>query len=230
MKRFLIFTLILSFSSCQSMRLLSGKPSAADVDLAVRQLMSSSVFQAITTLGSLQSENPEMLLPEELRPVLQTLRLAGYGNQIDNISQQLASYSGVAMSELREVLRESIAETSFSDGAAILMGGQNTAVQVLRNNSVPVVQRRYSSLLEEQLKNTDIPTYFPIAANAYNLFAREKIPTQVGDFLAVKAVDVVFTMAGHREQELRNSPRELGEDAAIRALQYYQKQQQKQQR
>jgi hypothetical protein len=213
------------FSSCAGLKK-NVKPSDLENVAALRDLLNSSTFSAIKTLSQLSSNNPETLLPPEIAPVLQTLRNLGMAEEIDKISVEIGAISKLVLDESQVILADAINQTKFNDALAAVVGGQDAATQVLRNNMKISVKNRYSSLIDQQLEEHDINTYWPLAQNAYNLFSRKKIEGSLSDIMAEAMVDVIFTAMGKQETELRNNPSQIGTDVAMKVFTYYQKQQQ----
>lgn len=220
-----LFVFVLFLSSCGVLNK-NVKPSDLENVAALRDLLNSSTFRAIKTLSQLSGENPETLLPPEIAPVLQQLRMLGMGEEIEKVTAQIGSISKLALDESQIILADAINQTKFNDALAVVVGGQDAATQVLRNNMKISVKNRYSSLIDQQLEEHDINTYWPLAQNAYNLFSRKKIEGSLSDIMAEAMVDVVFTAMGKQETELRNNPSQIGTDVAMKVFTYYQKQQQ----
>jgi hypothetical protein len=84
-----------------------------------------------------------------------------------------------------------------------------------------VVKKRYSAALDAQLSKTDVKTYWPLAANAYNLFATNKVNPNLSDFLAEKAVDALFLAMGKEEKEIRKDPASIGSAVVNKVWDYY---------
>jgi len=213
------------FASCAGLKN-NLKPTDIENVAALRDLLNSSTFRAIKTLSQLSSNSPEALLPPEVAPVLQTLRTLGMAEQIDKISAEIGNISKLALDESQIILADAVNQIKFNDALAVVLGGQDAATQVLRNNMKISVKNRYSTMIDAQLDAHEINTYWPMAQGAYNLFARNKINGSLSDIMAETMVDVVFTAMGKQETELRNNPQQIGTDVAMKVFTYYQKQQQ----
>ena len=86
-----------------------------------------------------------------------------------------------------------------------------------------VVRRKYAERLDTELGKTEATKYWPIAAGAYNIFAKDKIDSSLSNFLADRAVDGVFLAIGHEEQEIRKDYKSLGKAVVTKVFDYYTK-------
>lgn len=201
----------------------SLKPSDLENIAALRDLLNSSAFRALNTLSKLNSENPYAALPSEFQPVIGHLKTLGMGEEIDRITNDISRIIGVMLDEANIIMADAIKEVKFNDTAAIILGGQDAATQVLRNNMKIFVKNRYRGQLNQMLYEHDINTYWPMAARVYNTFSRNKIDSNLSDLLSETAVDAIFMAMGKQETELRNDPKQIGTDVALKVFEYYEK-------
>ncbi|HMQ07967.1 MAG TPA: DUF4197 domain-containing protein [Saprospiraceae bacterium] len=219
-------SLILSFLvlfSCDSLKQFALKPTHLEVVQALREVLNSSAFRAVSSLKQIHAEGPEVLLPEEFRPVIGTLRSLGLSGEIDKVTGQIGNASLFVLNESTALMEDAIRQVDFGDAVAIVTGGRDAATQVLKNNMYISVKNRYSAMLEEELGKTDALRYWPMAVNAYNLFSSNKMNVSLPDFMAEKAVDILFASMGHQEVEIRNDYASLGKAVVTKVFDYYTK-------
>lgn len=197
------------------------KPTNLETITALRNILDSSTFKAIKTLRTLDQGGVESVLPPELAPVLDGLKTAGLGGEIDNIEKKIASASKVALAESEVLLSESVKNIKFTDAAAVVLGGEDAATGVLKRVMYETVRERYSAQISEQLGDTEVEQYWPIAAGAYNLFSSNKVDGSLPDFLAERAVDVLFLTIGKREKAIRSDYKSLGDQVVNKVFDYY---------
>jgi len=70
---------------------------------------------------------------------------------------------------------------------------------------------------------TDALKYWPIAAGAYNMFAKNKVDGELSDFLAERAVDGLFLAVGKQEAKARHDYKALGNSVVTKVFDYYTK-------
>jgi hypothetical protein len=189
---------------------------------ALKEVLNSSTFRAISSLKNLHEEGPESMLPEEFQPVIGKLRSLGLGGEIDNVTSQIGNVSGLVLSESQGIVTDAIKEVDFADAVSVVLGGEDAATQVLKQAMYASVRNRYSARLDQELQKTNALTYWPMAAGAYNLFAENKINSSLSDFLAERAVDALFITMGKEEAVIRKNPSSLGKSVVTKVFDYYQ--------
>ena len=218
-----VFITILLFSSCSTLNQLNLKPSGLETVLALQEILNSSTFKAIRKLSKLHSEDPTQALPVEFKTIIDGLKVLGYGKEITKITTQVGQISGIVLNESEGIIKESVKELDFGDAVSIVTGGKDTASQVLKNNMKSVVRRRYSDRLGAEFDKTEVNKYWPIAAGAYNIFAKNKVDVSLSNFMADRAVDGIFLAIGHEEQEIRKDYKSLGISVVNKVFDYYTK-------
>lgn len=214
---------LMMFTSCDVLNQLNLQPSNMEIISALRQVLNSSTFKTISKLKKVNDQGVAGLLPEELKPVLGTLNKLGLGNEINKVQGHIQKASGVALKESEGIMKDAISNLSFTDAAAVVMGGKDAATQVLKKAMYASVKKRYSSKLDAELAKTDVGQYWPMAVGAYNMFGSKKIDGKLSDFLAEKAVDGLFMTMGNQEAEIRKDYNSLGSAVVSKVFDYYTK-------
>jgi len=210
------------FTSCSTVNSLLMKPTSLETIMAVKEVLNSSAFKAIKTFSKLNSDQGVMaILPEELAPVLNTLKTLGMGEDVEKITQKIGEISALVVDESSGIMKDAISEVKFSDAVSIVIGGEDAATQVLREAMYGSVKKRYSEKLDVELNNAEVTPYWEMATGTYNLFAKKKVDTNLSDFLAERAVDGVFLAMGKEEKEIRRDPASLGKAVVTKVFDYY---------
>jgi len=219
----LLFAFLFFLPSCGTMKQLGLAPTSFETISAVREVLNGSAFKAIRTLQKLNKSGVAGLLPEQLQPVLGTMKTLGLGKEIETITKQIGNISGKVASESGGIMKDAIKEVKFDDAVAIVLGGENAATQVLKQAMYGSVKKRYSSQLDSELAKTDALQYWPMAAGAYNLFAKKKVDGKLSDFIAERSVDALFLTMGKEESKIRKDPKSLGKNVVTKVFDYYAK-------
>lgn len=228
MKKALILLIALATlgSSCATLGALGIKPTNLETVLALKNILNSSTFKALKTLKTLNDDGVAGLLPQELQPVLGTMRTLGYGNEVDKVTSQISSISALVLDESEGIMSEAIREVSFGDAVSVVLGGEDAATEVLRQAMYGAVKTRYSSRIDQELQGTEAAQYWPLATGAYNMFSSNKIDANLSDFMAERVVDAVFLAMGKEEKEIRSNYEVLGDQVVNKVFDYYTKRQQ----
>lgn len=222
MHRIAAFLLIIFCSSaCNILSGLGVEPSALETAVALRKVLDSSTFKTLKTLKQVNDEGIEGALPDELSTVLKGLRTLGVGGEVDAVTRQIEQATRVALVETEGTISDAIKTLRFKDAAAIALGGGDAATTVLREALYATVKQRYSQKIDAQLDRTEAKQYWPMAASAYNLFAKRKVQNDLSDYLAERAVDVVFLTIGKEERQTRANYRQMGDQLVNKVFDYY---------
>ena len=212
---------IFSFSSCAIVKDLGLKPTQLETVMALKDILNSSSFKALNTLKNVNDKGIEGTLPPEVGSVLNALRTIGYGNQIDQVKRSIGKASQLMLTESEGIMSDAIQELKFTDAVAVVLGGEDAATGVLKRAMYDTVKNRYSARLEQELGKTEVLDYWPLAANAYNLFAKNKIDNSLSDFLAERSVDALFLTMGKQEASIRTDYQSLGSSVVTKVFDYY---------
>lgn len=222
MKR-IIFPLLITFTlaSCATVQQLLTEPTAWETVSALKKVLNSSAFKTIDKLAQVNESGVESLLPDDLKPVLATLKTLGLSDEIDQATKAISAASGVALVESKGIVQDAIKEVKFEDAASVVLGGENAATVLMKNAMYGAVKKRYSEKLDVELSKSEAPKYWPMAQSAYNIFAKKKINGSLSDFLAERAVDALFIGMGKEEAVIRQNPNALGDAVVSKVFDYY---------
>ncbi len=218
-----ILTLSIITSSCSTLGQMALKPSTWETISAVKDLLNSSTFKALSKLQKLSTNGIEGVLPKEIQPVLATLKTLGLGQEVDKATKVIGDASSLVLKESTTLFADAIKEVDLGDAVSIVLGGKDAATQVLKNAMKVAVKKRYSAAIATQLDKTDVNKYWPMAAGAYNAFSKNKVNTNLSDMMAEQAVEAVFLTMGQEETELRKDPVSIGTAVATKVFDYYTK-------
>lgn len=228
MKKALLILLAIATlgSSCATLGALGLKPTNLETVMALKNILNSSTFRALKSLKTLNDDGVTGLLPAELQPVLGTMKTLGYGNEVDKVTSQISSISGLVLNESEGIMADAIKNVSFGDAVSVVLGGEDAATEVLRQAMYGAVKTRYSSRIDQQLQGTEAAQYWPLATGAYNMFSSNKVDGNLSDFMAERVVDAVFLAMGKEEKQIRSNYEVLGDQVVNKVFDYYTKTQQ----
>lgn len=197
------------------------KPTNLETVMALKNILDSSSFRALKKLKTTTDDGIAGVLPPEVNSVLKTLKTLGYGNEVDKVTNSISSASKLMLNESEGIINDAISEVKFTDAVAVVLGGEDAATNVLKRTMYDTVKKRYSTRIEQELGKTEALTYWPIAATAYNVFAKQKVNSSLPDFLAERSVDAVFLAMGKQEASIRTDYKSLGNSVVTKVFDYY---------
>lgn len=212
---------ILVLSSCSTLNNINLAPSNLEALNALKSVLNSSTYRALDGLSNASNNGIEAILPDELKPVLATLKTLGLGDELNNLNKSISKVSGAAVNESEGIMKDAISELKISDAASVILGGEDAASIVLKNAMYGAVTKRYASKLDQELAKVPEVKYWDTAVTAYNLFSKNKINDNLSDFLAKRAVDAMFIAIGKEEAVIRKNPNSLNDPLVTRVFDYY---------
>lgn len=223
MKKLIVLAFVASFglASCSTLQSILAEPTNLETVTALREVLNSSAFRAISSLKKLNDGNIEGVLPNEIKPVLATLKTLGLSGEVDKITKTIGDVSALVAEESTGLMTDAIKQVDFVDAVSIVVGGEDAATQVLKKAMYGAVKTRYSERLDGELNKTEIPKYWPMAQSAYNMFSKDKIEGNLSDYLAERAVDAMFLTMGKEETKIRQDPAQLGKTVVTKVFDYY---------
>lgn len=214
---------IFLLTSCNTLNNINLAPSNLEALNAVKSVLNSSAFKALDGLANASDQGLEAVLPDELKPVLATLKTLGLGKELKSLNKSISNVSGVALNESEGIMKDAISELKLSDAASVILGGEDAASIVLKNAMYGAVTKRYTNKIDQELAKVPETKYWDTAVTAYNLFAKNKIEDNLSDFLAKRAVDAMFIAIGKEEAVIRKNPSSINDPLVTRVFDYYKK-------
>jgi len=211
----------IGLSACSTVKNLLVEPSASETIAALKSILQSSAGKAVNAFKTIKQG--EDALPDELKPVLATLKTLGLEDQIDDVEKAVVDASAVAAVESEAIIRDAIKEVKFSDAVSVVLGGEDAATQVLKSAMYSTIKNRYSERLESELNKKDVTKYWPMATSAYNLFAKEKVNGNLSDYISERAVDALFVGIAAEEKIIRGDYTKMGNAVVTKVFDYYTK-------
>jgi len=207
--------------SCTTLQNLVTAPSGLETLTAVKEVLNSSAFKSLDKLAAVSNEGLIGVLPDEVKPIVNTLKTLGLGKELDELDQKVAKASGAVLFEGKGLMADAIKEFKPADAVAIVTGQEDAATIALKNAMYGAVKNRYSARLDNKLSEIPETKHWETALSTYNLFAKNKIEGSLSDFIAERAVDAVFIGMGKEEAVIRKDPASIGKDVVTRVFDYY---------
>lgn len=222
-----LFIIALILPGCSALKQLGIEPTALETLTALRNVLDSSAFKAVKTLGKMKTGGVESVVPKEVAAVLGQLSKLGLGDDIDKVAKKVGEASALVAEEGGIIMKDAIKEVKFDDAVAIVVHGEDAATQALRHAMYGSVKKRYTERLDAEFEKIPETQYWDAAKGAYNLFSKDKVEGGLSDFVAERAVDAMFIAMGKEERKIRKDPASLGKAVVTKVFDYYQKKQNK---
>lgn len=233
-KTFMIFTAILSLTSCSELMQIASSVGTVNTTLPVTNtenisgLKSSLNVGIENAVGLLGIENGfyndavlKLLLPPEAQPIIDNLKLIPGGD--DLVNKAILSLNRAAEDAVKEatpIFKKAITSMTISDATNILFGANNAATEYLRKTTYSELSSAFSPKVKESLAkplvlnvstneswNALTSNYNKVASSAVGTIAGLKtVNVNLEQYVTEKALDALFTKVAAEEKAIRTDP------------------------
>jgi len=148
----------------------------------------------------------KILMPEEAKKVESSLRSMGMGNMVDKAILSMNRAAEDAASGVGNIFWNSIKQMSVTDGLQILRGGDFAATDYLKQTTTSELTDKFRPVIEASLTKVDATKYWEDIFSKYNMFAANKVNTDLTAYVTERALSGLFYNIGLEEQKIRKDP------------------------
>lgn len=210
MPRYLTILFSLLFS-LQAQALSLADISNADATGGLRDALIQAAGTAVGSLGKTDGflGNPKVKipLPDNLRKVEKVMRLAGMGNQADELVTSMNHAAEAAVPEAKALLVESVKNMSVEDAKGILTGGDNAATKYFKKTTAKPLAEKFLPIVKKATEKVSLAQQynkFAGAAASYGLVKNDQATLE--QYVTQKALDGLYTMMAEEEKAIRKNP------------------------
>jgi hypothetical protein len=221
MKKILILSLILSFSSyaqvketlAQKLTKLSTQlTGVGGVDIAsgLKEALNKGITQQVSKLtaedGFYKNEAVKILMPEELQKVDATLRKIGLGSLADEGIKVLNRAAEDAVKEATPIFVTAVKNMSFTDAKNILLGNESAATTYLQKGTNTALYAKFNPVIKSSFEKVGADVVWKNIINKYNTIPLvRKVNPDLTDYTTNQALVGVFKMIAVEEKDIRTN-------------------------
>lgn len=178
---------------------------------ALKEALSSGVQQASAKLSAMNGYygNPliRILMPDEAKPVVNTLQRIGLGYLVDSAVLAMNRAAEKAASKAAPIFLHAIQQMQIEDAIQIVKGTDTAATAYLRKTTYTGLQQAFRPVIDSSLQQTGATQWWEKIFQAYNKvpFTR-KINPDLGGYVTDRALQGLFFTLGKEEQQIRAHP------------------------
>jgi hypothetical protein len=179
--------------------------------LALKEALSTGVQQASSQLATLNGYygNPliRILMPDEARPVVNSLQRIGLGYMVDSAVLAMNRAAEQAASKAAPIFLQAIQHMQLQDALQILKGSDTAATAYLRQTTYADLKRAFQPVIDSSLQQTGATSWWEKIFTAYNKipFTR-KINPDLPGYVTDRALQGLFLTIGEEEKKIRTHP------------------------
>lgn len=219
MKKLFFIALIFLLTGCADLqKVLSSLPSptssssSSQIDIAgglreaLKKGVSAQVTKLMVTDGFYNNQLVRILLPDELKKVDQALRNIGLGSLADKGIKLLNTAASDAVKEATPIFVNAITSMSFNDARGILMGGQESATQYLKNTTSSALYSKFFPVVKNSFSKVGADVVWKEIITKYNSIPLvTKVNPDLNNYVTNKAMEGVFKMIAIEEKNIRTN-------------------------
>ena len=136
-----------------------------------------------------------------------TLRGLGLNKLCDNVILSLNRAAEDAAKEAKPIFVNAIKQMSIKDASNILLGANDAATQYFKQKTTDSLSQKFRPVIDNSLEKTGAKQYYTQAASAYNKipFSRNKVDTDIVNYVTQKAISGLFTEVALQELQIRSN-------------------------
>lgn len=219
MKKIYFIVIIFLLTGCADLqKVLSSLPSptststSSQIDIAgglkeaLKKGVSAQVTKLMVTDGFYNNQLVRILLPDELKKVDQALRNLGLGALADKGIKMLNTAASDAVKEATPIFVNAITSMTFNDARGILMGGQESATQYLKNTTSSALYSKFFPVVKNSFSKVGADVVWREIITKYNSIPLvTKVNPDLNNYVTNKAMEGVFKMIAIEEKNIRTN-------------------------
>lgn len=149
----------------------------------------------------------KILLPEKYQTVEKGLRLAGYGQKVDEFILSMNRAAEAAAPKARDIFVDAISGMSFEDARQILNGGETAATEFFKHRTSRSLYAAFRPVVDNTLNEVGtVRKYKDMTKTVRQLPFIKSEMLDVGDYVTDKALNGLFIILAEEERQIRANP------------------------
>ena len=192
--------------------------SNADAAAGLRAALERGAASAVDLLGKpdgfLGNPKVRIPLPKWLEKSQKLLKLAGYGDQVDELNVSMNRAAEAAVPEAKALLVGAVKKLTVKDAQRILGGGDTAVTEFFAEKTrLPLGERFLPIVTRATEKVGAARRYNSLATRASSLGLVKGDDANLQRYVTGKALDGLYAMIGEEERRIRQDP--VGTGSAI---------------
>jgi hypothetical protein len=213
MKKYILLLLIaiplsVQFQSCSHLSKLGLVPSELEMITGLKEALSQGMFASFDAFANPKA-NPllQFAFPGEAAQIEKNLRDLGLGQVIDQATGKLTRAMGSAVTAAKPMFINSIKQLTVKDAINILVtDNPHAATDYFKRTNQTMLMSAFRPIVDSTVKIEGADRDYQRLAAAYNAipFTRQKLETNLTDFIAARAIDGMMLVIANEEENIRN--------------------------
>ena len=157
--------------------------------------------------GYLKNEAIKILLPEKLQQMDKTLRMIGFGPQIDEFVVSMNRSAEQAAPLAKPIFKDAVTEMTFQDGKKILNGGDTAATDYFKEKTKGKLAEAFKPKVAQAMDKVGVAAQYKSLVGQYTSLPFINVePFDLDNYVVDKSLDGLFYTLAQEEQKIRADP------------------------
>ncbi len=168
----------------------------------------NAVKELSATDGYFGNKAVKILLPENIRKIEKALRLAGYGNEVDDFILSMNRAAEKAAPKAADIFAGAIRKMTFDDARKILSGGNTAATDFFKAKTSPELFEALKPEVSQTMNEVGVTRSYKALTERYtSMMPFVKMESlDLDRYVTNKSLDGLFYMLGEEETKIRTNP------------------------
>ncbi len=192
-------------------KLEKGAPAEDEIVGGLKEALQIGTGNAVGMVSQVNGyyQNPRIKipLPGAVQKVESALRIAGYGQQIDEFEVSMNRAAERAAPEAKTLFWESIKQMSFTDARKILKGRDNEATLYFQDKTSGRLQEIFKPIVHTAMSGVGTTrAYQGLEEKVHTIPFSGKMSFDLDQYVTEKGLDGLFLMLADEEKKIRRDP------------------------
>ncbi len=157
--------------------------------------------------GFFGNELIRIALPEQIDPLVETLRTLGLGGRVDGFERAMNRSAELAAGEAKALFWETVTGMTLADAFGILNGGETAATDYFRDRTSGPLRDRFTPIVQDNMNKVGIYQTYGELVRRYEAIPLVEAPAfDLDAYITQKTLDGLFTVLADEERRIRADP------------------------
>lgn len=185
---------------------LSNRDATTGLKAALEKGSTAAVNKLGVNNGFLGNDKVKIQLPPILEKARPLIKLAGRGQQLDELVVSMNHAAEEAVPLAKPLLLNAVKSMTVTDAKQILTGGDTSVTQFFRDKTSAQLAGKFLPIVKKVTDQSALSTQYNNTMNQVTKLGIAGQQVTVEDYVTQRALDGLFTMIAEEEKAIRQDP------------------------
>ncbi|MEC4720780.1 DUF4197 domain-containing protein [Noviherbaspirillum sp. CPCC 100848] len=185
---------------------LSNRDATSGLKAALEKGSTAAVNKLGVNNGFLGNDKVKIQLPPILEKARPLIKLAGRGQQLDELVVSMNHAAEEAVPLAKPLLLNAVKSMTVTDAKQILTGGDTSVTQFFRDKTSAQLAGKFLPIVKKVTDQSALSTQYNNTMNQVTKLGIAGQQVTVEDYVTQRALDGLFTMIAEEEKAIRQDP------------------------